>query len=56
MAVRITFKETMKGFFALDQPAAGAEFGEMTGTALAMHAAVSIDGLDAFIADPGHLG
>ena len=58
MAVGITFKETMKGSFALNQTdaAAGAEFGELAGTALAMHAAVSIDDLDAFIAGPDHLG
>ncbi len=58
MAIGITFDETMAGAFALDctEPEAGAEAGKKAGTSLAMHASVAIPDLDAFIADPRHLG
>jgi len=58
MPIGITFDETMAGAFALGhtQPAAGAAAGRRSGDQLAMHATVTIPDLDAFIADPKHLG
>lgn len=58
MAIGITFDETMAGHFALNEadPEAGADRGENNGTTLAMHATVTIEDLDAFIADPKHQG
>lgn len=56
--IGITFKETMAGPFMLGvhEPEAGAAAGKEAGQDLAMHAAVTIDDLDAFVADPQHLG
>ena len=58
MPIGITFNETMAGAFALSRPGpeAGAQAGRRAGSSLAMHATVSIPDLDAFIADPKHLG
>ena len=58
MPIGITFDETMAGAFALgpEDPEDGALAGRSAGTELAMHASVSIPDLDAFIADPKHLG
>lgn len=54
----LQFKETMKGGFALQvtEPAGGLAQGRQAGTELAMHAAVGIDQMAAFIDDPQHLG
>ncbi len=54
----ITFRETMSGPFALGEtdPRAGAEAGKRAGTNLAMHAAVEIDSIRAFVDDPEHPG
>lgn len=56
--VGITFRETMRGWFALDEtdPARGAVRGEAAGQQLAMHAAIEIENLDEFLRDPGHAG
>jgi cholesterol oxidase len=58
MPIGITFDETMAGPFALGpgEPGAGADAGRKGGSVLAMHATVTIADLDAFIADPKHLG
>ena len=50
------FREMMSGGFALGQsdPAAGAEKGKAD--VLVMHGTITIDDLDAFIADPKHVG
>lgn len=58
MPIGITFDETMEGGFALGaaEPEAGAKTGGLSGTKLAMHATVTIPDLDAFVADPKHLG
>jgi len=52
----IMFSEVMSGGFALNQtdPAAGAAAGKSQ--PLTMHGSITIDDLDAFIADPAHLG
>ena len=54
----ISFDETMAGPFSLGSTDTndGADRGKSNGTRLAMHASVRIDDLDAFIADPDHLG
>lgn len=54
----VTFRETMTGAFALGEadPIAGAEAGARLGTALALHASVRIDDIDAFVRDPTHTG
>jgi hypothetical protein len=54
----ITFRETMSGGFALGEtdPQLGAQKGQSSGTILAMHATITIQDLDHFIADPAHLG
>ena len=54
----ITFKETMTGGFALGQTEtkAGRDAGNRAGTELAMHATVTIDDVERFVADPQHLG
>lgn len=54
----IRFDETMAGPFGLGvtDTNEGADRGKAEGTNLAMHASVSIDDLDAFVADPKHLG
>lgn len=51
-----TFREMMAGGFALgaSDPKAGAEAGKSQ--PLTMHGTITIDDLDAFIADPQHLG
>jgi len=51
-----SFKETMSGGFAMGEtdPASGAEKGKAD--VLTMHGTITIDDLDAFIADPKHLG
>jgi cholesterol oxidase len=56
----ITFRETMKGGFALGMtdPEAGAGTGRRASTELAMHATITIDDMERFIADPergGHI-
>ena len=50
------FSEVMSGGFALNEtdPEAGAKTGK--GQPLTMHGTITIDDLDAFIADPKHLG
>jgi cholesterol oxidase len=54
----IAFDETMEGWFALGPttPEAGEQQGKRDGTRLAMHARVTIDDLDRFIAVPEHPG
>ena len=58
MTIGILFKETMKGPFAFGstEEADGARKGDTDRATLAMHATVSIDDLDRFIADPDHFG
>ncbi|MDT8894723.1 hypothetical protein RSO41_08625 [Halomonas sp. I1] len=58
MTAGIAFEETMRGAFALGEtePECGAAAGCQAGTRLAMHAAVAIDNLAAFLADPEHPG
>jgi hypothetical protein len=58
MAGGITFRETMEGWFALGAatPEVGAEQGRQQGTRLAMHAEVTVDDLDRFIAVREHAG
>lgn len=58
MSAGIAFEETMRGAFALGEaePEHGAAAGKRAGTRLAMHAAVTIDDLAAFLADAGHPG
>lgn len=54
----IAFRETMKGGFALgvSDPHAGVEAGRKAGSELAMHATITIDDMDAFVADAQHAG
>lgn len=54
----ITFRETMAGGFTLGEsdPATGSDKGKLAGKILSMHATISIQDLDRFIADPDHLG
>jgi predicted patatin/cPLA2 family phospholipase len=54
----ITFRETMAGGLALGEtdPSAGQLKGKNDNTILAMHATITIQDLDRFIADPNHLG
>lgn len=56
--IGFTFDETMSGGFALGEsdPEKGRSRGQLDGSELAMHATVTIEDLDAFIADPNHLG
>jgi len=56
--LNIAFRETMAGGFTLGEtdPKAGSQKGKMAGDILAMHAAISIQDLNRFIADPDHLG
>jgi cholesterol oxidase len=56
--IGITFNETMAGPFMLgmSEPEAAAAAGKQAGQQLAMHAAVTIEDLDGFVADPRHLG
>lgn len=54
----VAFREVMAGGFTLGEtdPAAGAAQAGRGGATLALHAAISIQDLAAFLADPGHLG
>lgn len=54
----ITFRETMAGGFTLGEtdPNAGSEQGKNNGHILAMHATITIQDLNRFIADPEHPG
>lgn len=54
----ITFKETMRGGFALgaEDPEVGRRTGREVGIELAMHAMVEIDDIAEFAADPEHPG
>lgn len=54
----IRFDETMAGPFALGATDTneGADRGKSDKTTLSMHASVAIDDVDAFVADPNHLG
>ena len=54
----IRFDETMAGPFALGvtDTNEGADRGKSDKTTLSMHASVAIDDVDAFVADPNHLG
>ncbi len=54
----ISFRETMSGGFALGatDPQAGQEQGDNARTRLSLHATITIDDLDRFIADPEHPG
>lgn len=54
----ISFRETMKGYFALGEsdPETGKDKGKDDDTELAMHASINIRDLDAFVSDPEHLG
>ena len=56
--VGITFRETMRGGFALGEtdPAAGEKRGKEEGTVLTMHASIEIPDVRAFIADASHGG
>jgi hypothetical protein len=56
--IGISFRETMQGGFDLGptDPATGEKQGQQAGSRMAMHAAITIDDLNAFIADPNHLG
>jgi cholesterol oxidase len=58
MSVGISFREVMSGGFALGatDPEDGQRRGQTEGSEMTMHAAIDIDDLDRFIADPGHLG
>ena len=58
MAIGITFSEVMAGGFALGEsdPESGKTKGDAAGTQLVMNAEVGVPDLDAFIADPNHLG
>lgn len=50
----ITFRETMSGGFALGET--DPQLGKTANTPLIMHASISINDLDLFIADPHHTG
>lgn len=52
------FRETMTGGFSLDatDPEEGCRLGRRNGTELAMHAAVSIDDIERFVAERTHSG
>jgi hypothetical protein len=54
----IMFREAMAGGFSLGEtdPAVGDRQGKHTGNLLTMHAAITIQDLDRFIADPNHAG
>jgi hypothetical protein len=54
----ITFDEVMKGPFALGaaDPDAGRQQGKTDGHELALHATVSVDDVERFLADPEHTG
>jgi predicted acylesterase/phospholipase RssA len=54
----IRFKETMEGGFALEvtNPNEGRDVGKRAGTELAMHATITIDDIDRFVATREHLG
>jgi hypothetical protein len=54
----VSFRETMSGGLNLGSTdtAEGAKAGRSAGTLMSLHAAISIDDVQAFIADPQHLG
>lgn len=54
----LTFRETMSGGFSLGatDPEIGWRQGDAADTSLSMHATVSIDDLDRFLAEPTHAG
>ncbi len=54
----VTFRETMKGGFALGEtdPGVGADSGKAAGQTLAIHCTVTIDDIQRFISEPDHLG
>ena len=54
----LTFRETMKGGFALEEtdPEAGHQKGEREGSELSMHASIRIHDLKTFMDDPEHAG
>jgi choline dehydrogenase-like flavoprotein len=54
----ITFRETMAGGFTLGETDsnAGSQKGKNAGHILVMHATITIQDLNRFISDPGHLG
>lgn len=54
----ITFSETMAGGFSLGEtsPQEGAAKGRNSGNILAMHATITIEDMEKFIADPNHQG
>ena len=56
--VGITFRETMAGGFTLGEtdPKLGAQKGHAAGNILAMHATITIQDLERFLADPAHPG
>ena len=58
MSVGISFREVMSGGFALGatEPEDGQRRGQAEGSEMTMHAAIDIQDLDRFIADPSHLG
>lgn len=51
-----SFREKMSGGFAMGETDTGVGAEKGKGNALTMHGAISIDDLDAFIADPNHTG
>ncbi|MDQ3698144.1 MAG: patatin-like phospholipase family protein [Gemmatimonadota bacterium] len=54
----ITFRETMAGAFALGEtdPELGVARGKADGTELSMHATITIDDMERFVADANHVG
>ncbi len=56
--IGISFRERMSGPFALGatDPRAGAEAGEAARTTFTMRAAIHLEDLDRFLADPDHVG
>ena len=54
----IAFREMMAGHFALGEtdPRTGAAKGQVSGTRLTMHAAIEIENIEGFVADPQHRG
>jgi len=54
----LTFREVMTGGFTIGEtdPETGRAKGEIAGTALALHATVSVADMDRFITDPAHTG
>jgi predicted acylesterase/phospholipase RssA len=54
----VSFRETMAGGFALGEtdPRTGAAKGSASGNRLVMHAAIAVDDIGGFVADPQHVG